>query len=152
MSSGPGGVRDLIPCKILLKISVNFPSILPAPKTLCAFNKYRRKPFVRDRHTDTQGQTLSYALTYRDRFTIQLSGRHGFIQQREGRRQRITENSNLDLLLVQWHQEEMLWFISLMGHKYSIGDLKPIINAFKLTTSQCLVWETCEECVKLKNL
>lgn len=68
-SVGVVGASDLIPCRILLRISVKYLSFLPYVMISMDFSKDRTWSFVRDRHTgrdphiQTQGQSHKAGFT-----------------------------------------------------------------------------------------
>lgn len=110
------GVIDLIPCKNSVKESCKA-ALIPSPcDSFCAYNKKRRKPFVRDSHRmHTEDTPLG---RHRCRLTqmTEADQRH---------RKHEAENSNWDSLL---DKEEVLLFLSLLWHRYITHNLELITN------------------------
>lgn len=107
---GSVGARDWIPCKTVTdfcKVSLLSPMWC---FLCCSIN--RVQPFVRERNwTQMWGQISQDSLwagRTEDSCTTQ--------------REHEVENSVLDLLLLKWQQEEVLFFLSLMWHKCTIGN------------------------------
>lgn len=84
--------------------------------TFCAAQQTQHKASIRDRH----------------RFLRQYSGRHRFRPtDREDRRHWMVKcRTQIGLLLIRWHEGEVLWFLSLRQHWWIIGISEFINNVF----------------------
>lgn len=112
------GAIDLIPCKNSVKDSCKV-ALIPSPyDSFHAYNKKRRKPFVRDSHRMHTEDTPSGRHRCRLMQMTEVDGRH---------RKHEVENSNWDSLL---DKEEVLLFLSLMWHWCITYNLELITNVY----------------------